>query len=161
MAAPHASAAGAWDVSQLDNPCRVLRQQEVARVLATPVGAPRKLDSWPPVCAFTLTATVPDLGPVPPDAKPSTQAEYFYVIDDSAASGKEDFERGRSNKAAVQPVAGIGDEAYWTPDKAELQIMSGRTHLITKFGGPTPPAKAMAKAIALARIALPRAKPAA
>jgi hypothetical protein len=146
---------GSWDVSQLDNPCRTLTQQEVAQVLAVPVGAAQKVESWPPVCAFAMT---PGFGPLAPSQNP-TVTEYLYILDNSDASGREDFERGRSNPAVVEPVTGIGDEAYWTPDKTELQVISGKTHVITKFSGAKPPGDAQAKAVALARIALPRAKP--
>ncbi|MFB9180720.1 hypothetical protein ACFFX1_21460 [Dactylosporangium sucinum] len=142
-------------MSQLDDPCRTLTQQGVAQVLAVPVNPPRKVDSWPPVCAFGLT---PGFGPLAPSISPAV-TEYLYVLDDSATSGREDFERDRSNPAVVEPVTGIGDDAYWTPDKTELQVISGKTHVITKFGGAKPPVDAKAKAIALARIALPRAIP--
>ncbi|MEV4511195.1 hypothetical protein AB0K00_19750 [Dactylosporangium sp. NPDC049525] len=146
---------GSWDVSQLDDPCRTLTREEVVQVLAIPVNPALKVDSWPPVCAFGLT---PGFGPLAPSDKPGV-TEYFYILDDSAMSGREDFERGRSNPAVVESVAGIGDEAYWTPDKFELQVMSGRTHLTAKFSGAKPPADPKTKVIALARIALPRAKP--
>ena len=147
---------GSWDVSQLADPCRALTQDEAAKILAIAVGAPQKVDSWPPVCAFGLTALGP-LG-VGPEGKPSI-TEYLYLLDDSADSGKVDFETGRANPAVVEPVAGIGDQAYWTPDKTELQVISGKTHVITKFGGANPPPGAKDKAIAITRISLPRAIP--
>ncbi|MFC5000604.1 hypothetical protein ACFPIJ_22550 [Dactylosporangium cerinum] len=146
---------GSWDVSQLADPCRTLTQEEVVQVLKIPVNPALKVDSWPPVCAFGIT---PGFGPLAPSEKPSV-TEYFYILDDSEASGRDDFERGRSNPAVVEAVTGIGDEAYWTPDKYELQVMSGKTHLTAKFSGAKPPADPKTKVIALARIALPRAKP--
>ncbi|MET7427084.1 hypothetical protein [Dactylosporangium sp. NPDC005555] len=146
---------GSWDVSQVDDPCRTLTQQEAEQVLAIPVDPPRKVESWPPVCAFGLT---PGFGPLAPGGTPAV-TEYLYLLDDSQTSGREDFERGRSNPAVVEAVTGIGDEAYWTPDKYELQVMSGKTHVITKFSGRNPPADARAKAIAVTRISLPRARP--
>ena len=147
---------GSWDVSQLDDPCRTLTRQEVVQILGVPVNPSQKVDSWPPVCAFAFT---PGGGLNAPGGSTPAVTEYLYLLDDSADSGRTDFEQGRSNPAVVEPVTGIGDEAYWTPDKTELQVISGKTHVVTKFGGAYPPPDAKAKAVALTRISLPRAKP--
>lgn len=137
--------AASWDVSKLPDPCRTLTKDEVAEILAVTVDKADHLDSWPPVCAFSL--------PGPP-------AEWFYISDDSGEMAKADFEKGRANPPASEPVTGVGDQAYWVPDKLELQVLSGGTHLVARFGAGTPPADARTKAVALASKALPRAKPA-
>jgi hypothetical protein len=151
------SGASAWDTSKLPDPCRTLTLNEVTRVLAMSLQPPQRVDSWPPVCAYTLPAAITRFGPQSNPEKPPA-AQYFYYLDNSAPTGKEDFERERSNEAAVQPISGLGDTAYWVPAKTEVRVLSGRTSVYTKFSGPTAPPDAKAKAITLARIALPRAK---
>ena len=123
----------------MPDPCRTLTKEEVGEVLAVTVGRVEHLDSWPPVCGFALAG----------------QGEsWFYISDDSAGSGKTDFERGRANPSAAEPVPGIGDDAYWLPEKVELQVLSGGTHLVARFGGASAPPDARNKAMALALRAL-------
>lgn len=133
---------GEWDVSQMPDPCRTVTLPEVSAVLAEPVGAGTRLESWPPLCSFPM--------PGPPQ-------EFLYVSDDSRPAAAADFARQRTDSATPESVEGIGDKAYWLPDFTALHVLRGPTHLVVKFAGPRPPAEAKAKAMAVARAALPRA----
>lgn len=145
--AAHPSTSGsgtAWDVSDMPDPCRTLTKEDVGEVLAVPVGRVEHLDSWPPVCGFALLGGADN---------------WFYISDNSTEMARADFERGRANPSAVEPVPGVGDDAYWLPEKVELQVLSGTTHVVARFGGDSAPPDAKSKATTLALRALPRAKP--
>lgn len=140
--APAGDDHGAWDVTQMPDPCRTVTRAQVAAAVQAPVEAGTRLESWPPLCSFRM--------PGPPE-------EFVYVADDSRPAAKEDFDRQRTDSATPETVRGIGDDAYWLPDYNALHIYSGSTHLTVKFAGDGPPPQARDKALTLARIALPRA----
>lgn len=131
-----------WDVSQMPDPCRTVTLAEVGAVLAEPVDPGTRLASWPPLCSFVM--------PGPPQ-------EFLYVSDDSRPAARDDFDRQRTDSSTTETVEGIGDRAYWLPEFTTLHVFAGRTHLTVKFAGPRPPHDTRAKAVALARVALPRA----
>jgi hypothetical protein len=135
-AAPHTS----WDVSDLPDPCRMLTDAEARTIIGGEVSVGRRLESWPPLCQFVL----------------GSPQGYLYLSDDSADTGKADFDRHRGDSTATQAVSGLGDQAYWLPDFSALHILSGPTHVMISFGGTTPPADAKNKAVSIARLALPR-----
>jgi hypothetical protein len=139
VAAPHTS----WDVSKLPSPCRTITTSEIAGVLGGNVNAGVVLESWPPLCQFVLDAQL---------------RTYLYISDDSASTGKTDYDRKRSISSTTQAVDGIGDQAYWQSDLATLHVLSGATHVAVAFGGTPAPEAARDKAIALARVILPHAK---
>jgi hypothetical protein len=137
------SSVDAWDVTALPDPCRTVRADEVARITHQPVSPGVHLKSWPPLCQFTLSG--------PPK-------EFLYVSDDSRAVARQDFDRQRRDPA-TQPVDGLGEQAYWLPDFATLHVLNGPTDLVVSFAGPKLPVAAKDMAIAIARLALPRATP--
>lgn len=136
--------ADAWDVSRQPDPCRTIAASEVSAILGTPVPPSSTLDSWPPLCAFELV-------------RPAVQ--FLYVTDDSTDNGRTHFDTERTTATAAEPVTGVGDAAYWVPDRTTLHVLEGRTHVVVKFGGSAPPAGARDKAVAVARIVVPRATP--
>jgi hypothetical protein len=139
-AAPHTS----WDVSALPNPCRTITNTQVAAVVGGTVSAGVALESWPPLCQFVLD---------------EQRRTYLYVSDDAGPTGREDYDRKRATSSATQAVDGIGDQAYWQPDLASLHVLGGATHVFVAFGGTPAPEGAKDKAIALARVILPRTHP--
>ncbi|HLL69572.1 MAG TPA: hypothetical protein VK453_28220 [Micromonosporaceae bacterium] len=140
--APAGSDQHGWDTASMPDPCRTITLAEVTAVVTGPVTGGVRLDSWPPLCTFTM--------PGPPEG-------FLYVSDDSRTTGKDDFDRQRSDSAATGQVPGIGDQAYWLPEYSALHVLSGATHLTVKFAGDKVPADPRDKALALARVALPRA----
>ena len=141
--APASPSANPWDVSALPDPCRVVTVAEVRGVLGGTVGTGTRMDTWPPMCRFAIDGTA---------------RTYLYVSDNSLPSGREDFEARRDGTGPVDTVTGIGQQAYWLPGAAALHVLSGRTHLVVVFWGAGIPAGAEDKAVALARLALPRAQ---
>ena len=135
-AGPHADS---WDTSQMPDPCETVSRAEVAAATTLSVSAGTTLDSWPPLCSFTVA------GPEP---------EYLYVSADPRPAAREDFDRQRSDSQATEKVAGIGDDAYWLPEFTALHVFEDTTHLTVKFAGSAPPAGAKTKALAVARTAL-------
>ncbi len=134
--------AGAWDPSKLPDPCRTIEPPDVTAVLGVAVTRTSNLESWPPLCVFTLAGG----------------KELLYVSDNSQPSGRSDFDNERSISAGAQAIDGLGDMAFWVPDANELDVMTGRTHVVVKFGGSAPPAAAKEKAVSVGRIVVPRAK---
>ena len=136
--------ASAWNVAAMPDPCRVASAAEVTAIVGTPAGAGTREDSWPPMCRYPL------------DPANST---YLFLSDNSQATGKQDFDARRTGTGAAVDVTGLGDQAYWLPDAVTLHVLSGPTHLSVVFWGAHVPADPRAKAEALARLALPRARP--
>ncbi|HYN96539.1 MAG TPA: hypothetical protein VES42_22075 [Pilimelia sp.] len=128
-----------WDASKLPDPCRTVTLAEVRSVLGAAVQAGTRVESWPPLCSFKISA-----------------GHFLYVSDDAGDTGRQDFTRQRSDSARTQPVEGIGADAYWSPDFRALHVLSGSVHLTVKFAGPNPPSDPQSKALAIARTALPR-----
>jgi hypothetical protein len=135
-AAPHADS---WDTAQMPDPCRTVSRAEVAAATKLSVSAGTTVDSWPPLCSFTVAGEEP---------------EFLYVSVDPRPAAREDYDRQRSDSQATQDVGGIGDEAYWLPEFTALHIFDDGTHLTVKFAGSAPPPGAKAKALAVARAAL-------
>jgi hypothetical protein len=133
-----------WDVSALPSPCRTITTTEIAGIVGGTVKAGVVLTSWPPLFQFVL------------DPQAHT---YLYISDDSAATGRTDYDAKRAGSTKTEAVTGIGDQAYWQADLAALHVLSGATHVFVGFGGTPAPADAKEKALALARVILPRAKP--
>lgn len=141
-AAPAAGAGAhddSWDVSKMPDPCLTLNRSEVTEATGLRVSAGSTVDSWPPLCMFTLTGAA---------------QEYLYVSSDPRPAAHEEFERQRSDSQATQVVNGVGDKAYWLPEFTALHVFHGTTHLTVKFAGSAPPADPKGKALALARAAL-------
>lgn len=134
------ASAGTWDTSQLPDPCRTLTEAEVTATLGAAVTRTSNRESWPPLCAYALTGGM----------------EFLYVSDNSQPSGREDFESDKSIASGGEPVAALGDAAFWSTEPAALGVMSGKTYVVLKFGGSALPKQAKEKAVALARLALPR-----
>jgi hypothetical protein len=141
--APSAGAS-AWNVAAMPDPCRVASAAEVTAIVGTPAGTGSREDSWPPMCRYPL------------DPANST---YLFLSDNSQPTGKQDFDARRTGTGAAEDVTGLGDQAYWLPDATTLHVLSGPTHVSVVFWGVHVPADPEAKAVALARLALPRARP--
>jgi hypothetical protein len=137
VADPHSS----WDVSSFPDPCRTITDTELSAIVGTTVKPGTVLDSWPPLCQFVV------------DPQKRT---YVYVSDDSGSNGKPDYDRKRVMSSLTQPVDGIGDEAYWQPDLGQLHVLSKNTHVFVAFAGAPVPDGAKEKALAMARLVLPR-----
>lgn len=135
---PHTS----WDVSQFPDPCRTITGAELGGVLGYPVEPGHKVDSWPPLCQFVLSVA---------------DRLFLYISDDHGTTGREDYDRKRSSSPATEAVSGLGDQAYWQPDIAQLHVLKGDTHVFVGFGGVPAPSGAKDKALAIARLMLPRA----
>lgn len=134
---------GTWDTSKLPNPCRVITNDEVSKIIGEGAAVGRRLEAWPPMCDFAV-------GPIP--------QQGVYVADDSASTGKIDFYR-RKQGIEVQEVIGVGEAAYWVPQNNTLHVLQGDTHLqvIVRIDSDADKAKELAEGIA--GVALPRAFP--
>lgn len=135
-----------WSVTGQPDACRTANAAEVSSVLGVTVAPGISTDSWPPNCAFRL---------------PGTAVEYLYTFDTSTATAAADFDRERKTAKITEPVTGLGDTSFWVPDTTELNVLTGTTYVVVKFGGSAPPPGAKEKAIALARITVPRSTPSA
>jgi hypothetical protein len=131
-----------WDVAQMPSPCRALQAADVSRIVGRPAAAGVKLDSWPPLCRFTL--------------QPATR--LVFVSDNSLATGVLEYQQLQHSGQKVTMVTGVGDQAYWVPESRTLHVMVGKDHLKVIFSGTDlpPNAQAETQAEALARSAIPR-----
>lgn len=131
-----------WDVSKLPDPCRTITAAQAERIIGEPVQPGVRLQTWPPLCSIRI--------PGPPE-------EFLYVSDDAGPTGRADFARQRTDSQATREVAGIGDQAYWLPEFNALHVLGGDVHVVVKFAGAKTPEQAQEKALAIARITLPKA----
>jgi hypothetical protein len=135
--ADHASE---WDVTKMPNPCRLLTPSEITGVVGRPAAAGMKVESWPPLCRFTLT--------------PKTS--MIFVSDNSQPTAVQEYEQLQHSGQAVTPVSGLGDQAYWVAESNTLHVLVGKTHLKVLFSGTDVPPTARAQSEALARDAITR-----
>jgi hypothetical protein len=139
-AAPDASAD--WDTTSLPDPCRLLRPAEVAAAFGGPVAPGVRIAEWPPFCQYPLDRHAHAALDLSTDSRPDASAG---------------FEQHKTAGGAVDPVAGLGDDAYWLPATATLHVLAGPTHLCLALRSDTrPPAGGRAHLVALARLALRR-----
>ncbi len=134
---------GAWSTTGLPSPCRLINATEVGQAYGQPVEQGLPQETWPPSCRFTLAQS-------PPDA--------IYVSDDSAPSGKADFDSRQRDPSAVKVDIGMGN-AVWLPEHRSLDVLVGKTRVAVVITVANPPADALEKAQAVAVIATPRALP--
>ena len=136
-----ASHVTAWDAARMPSPCRTLTSAEVSSVVGRPASTGVKLDSWPPLCRFTL--------------QPASR--LVFVSDNPLATGIQEYQELQHSGQKVTPVTGLGDQAYWVPELSTLHVMVGQDHLKVLFSGTDlpPAAQAETQAVALARSAIP------
>jgi hypothetical protein len=141
-AAQTTAATAGWDTTNLPDPCRLLTAPEVAAEFRHPIGPVARIAEWPPFCQFVLD--------------PGTHT-VLDVSDDSRPDAKIGFEQHKNDGTPIQPISGLGDDAYWLPTTSSMHILSGPDHVYLALRSDTnPPASARAHATALARLALPR-----
>jgi hypothetical protein len=139
------SASGDWDPRKRPDPCRLLSTREVAATFGWPVGRPRWMHGWPPSCQFILDRAF---------------RGQLFVADDSGPEARLNFERRKTSGVPLQPVTGVGEDAYWMPETATLHARAGSTRVfVTLQTDATLPADSRKRLIALARVALRRALP--
>ena len=124
--------------------CSLLTAVEVQGATKRPVRPPAKS-----AVANLMTCTFDD----PED--PTTQVVNLNVlVAANAADAKKALAIAKSNAADVQPVAGLGEEAYWDKYLRTLRVVRGRYQLdlvLDSEGGGLDAAKALA-AKALSRL---------
>jgi hypothetical protein len=131
-----------WDPRNRPDPCRLLSAREVAAKFG-PVGRPRRMHGWPPSCQFAFDEPAGGL---------------LYVADDSGPEAKLNFERRKTSGVPVEPVPGVGEDAYWMPETATLHGRAGATRVfVTLRTDASLPIDARKRLIALARLALRQA----
>ena len=100
------------------NPCSLLTAVEIKEVLGQQV-------AW-----------IKHEGPPRPHCKYSVGggSVTVFVFEDPTAKGG--FEVGkRAQDAHTEPVAGVGDDAYWSPDIKTLNVLQGGTYFTVQFYG--------------------------
>jgi hypothetical protein len=66
----------------------------------------------------------------------------------AAAQARDGYEQTRKNAGATEPVAGLGESAYWNKDFKSLEALKGKYWLTaTVDGGLETAKKVMARAI--------------
>ena|SRR5215813_8444155 len=100
------------------DPCSLLTRDEVGAVLGQPV-TNAKLQRFPrPNCSYILG---------------DGSLTVFVFTDLSARGG---FEAGkRMQDSHTEPVAGVGDQAYWSPGIKTLNILKGNIYFTVQFYG--------------------------
>lgn len=110
-------------------PCSLLTTAEVATVIGVPVGEAKRAAMPQPTCEYSARG-----GTV-----------YVYRI----ADGRAGFQAGRQMQdAKAQAVAGVGDDAYWSPGIRTLNVLSRDTYLMVQFIGIKGAGLDMARALA-------------
>jgi len=137
------TAAGQWDPSRRPDPCRLLTRQEVAAEFGQSIRPPRRIHGWPPSCQFNV-GKQPD--------------RLLNVADDNGAEVRANFEQRQATGVPLEPVFGVGEDAYWLPESGVLHVLSGSTRIFIAVRDSSDLAATDRRhAIALARVALRRA----
>jgi hypothetical protein len=134
---------GRSSAARRPDPCRLLTRQEVAAEFGQPVGRPGRIHGWPPSCQFNV-------GEQP--------HRLLNVADDTGAEARANFEQRKASGASLEPVAGVGEDAYWLPESGILHVLFGSTRIFIAVRGRSDLTSTDRRhAVALARIALRRA----
>ena len=100
------------------NPCALLTPVEIREVLGQQVARMSHEGSPRPHCKYAVGG-----GSV-----------TVFVFEDPTAKGG--FAVGkRAQDAHTEPVAGVGDDAYWSPDIKTLNVLRGGTYFTVQFYG--------------------------
>ena len=100
------------------NPCSLVTPSEVKEVLGQHVDAVEHRGSPRPHCRYSVGG-----GSV-----------TIFVFEDPTAKGG--FAVGKqAQDAHTEPVAGVGDDAYWSPDIRTLNVLQGETYFTVQFYG--------------------------
>ena len=100
------------------NPCSLVTPAEVKEVLGRHVDAVEHRGSPRPHCRYSVGG-----GSV-----------TVFVFEDPTAKGG--FAAGkREQDAHTEAVAGVGDDAYWSPDIKTLNVLRGETYFTVQFYG--------------------------
>ena len=100
------------------NPCSLLTAVEVKEVLGRQVAWIKHEGSPRPHCKYSVGG-----GSV-----------TVFVFEDPTAKGGFAVGRGAQD-AQTEPVAGVGDDAYWSPDIRTLNVLQGETYFTVQFYG--------------------------
>ncbi len=127
------------------DPCALVTQAEAEAVLAGPSGGPqRERTALLSQCQYA-TAT------------PSGDAVNAVTVQVFPGSGPATWQLRRATftktDPTVQPVAGVGDEAFWVADQRALFVTSHGVIFDVRVPGSGPAALANAKALALKAVA--------
>lgn len=128
QAARPAGASGQPAGGLLD-PCSLLTKAEVEAGVGRPVLAPQKEEAANLVICSYGDPTAPVL-----QGRPLSQILSISVFVGSdaqyhagaVAQARDAFELGRKNAASVQPVHGLGDDAYWDQVFRTLNVLKGK-----------------------------------
>jgi len=100
------------------NPCSLVTPVEIKEVLGRQVAWVKHEGSPRPHCKYSVGG-----GSV-----------TVFVFEDPTARGG--FAVGkRAQDAQTEPVAGVGDDAYWSPDIKTLNVLRGETYFTVQFYG--------------------------
>ena len=100
------------------NPCSLVTPVEIKEVLGQHVDAVEHRGSPRPHCRYSVGA-----GSV-----------TVFLFEDPTAKGG--FAAGKGMQDAhAEPVAGVGDDAYWSPDIRTLNVLQGETYFTVQFYG--------------------------
>ena len=123
------------------NPCSLLTQEEISAVLGQPVTEAKVVSTPRPNCNYAVG---------------DGSLTVFVFSDPSAAGG---FQAGKTiQDAHTEAVAGIGDDAYWSPDIKTLNVLKNHIYFTVQFYGIRSPSKETMKALAQkAMMRLPQA----
>lgn len=108
--------------------CSLLTQAEVEAAVGRPVLAPRKEEAANLSTCSYGDPTLPLVAgrPLPVltiGVFVGSDAQYYAG---AAAQARDSFETGRKNAASVQPVSGLGDDAYWDKIFHSLHVLKGK-----------------------------------
>jgi len=117
--------------------CSLLTKAEVEAGVGRPVLAPQKEEAANLVICNYGDPTAPTL-----QGRPLSQVLSISVFVGSdaqyyagaAAQARDSFEQGRKNAASVQPVPGLGDDAYWDQVFRTLNVLKGKYEVEVTVG---------------------------
>lgn len=167
VAAAHAAPGVARATQELDA-CTLLTSEEIARVQGQPVTAAKGTRMPNPQftmaqCFYTLRSSSKgvSLSVAVPSADQPAAPRDFWVD-----RFQKERERGKRARAAAgrepeedgEPVAGIGDEAFWVGDVrvGSLYVLTGGRFFRISVGGVADPGQRRERSVALARAVLKR-----
>lgn len=118
------------------DPCSLLTKEEVAAVLGESVPEAKVVSFPRPNCVYSVSS--------------GGQVVVFAFNDPSARGG---FEIGKTAQDTnAQPIAGVGDDAYWSPSIKTINVLSGDVYLMVQLFSMRSEPLATAKALALKAI---------
>ncbi len=119
------------------DPCALLTKEDVTEVLGKQL-RDVKLEPLPrPNCNYPV--------------EPGEGKINIFVFTEASAAASYEYTKTKRDENA-QPVAGVGTDAYWSPNMAALMVLKGKTSFSLAFsnieGGTVDAAKALALKVA-------------